>query len=612
MLTAEELKIKLGDQAKDIISSGIGLHGKGQFVLCPVHDDNKPSMSWFEDGLMWRCHSCQSTIDIYTYLTEYQRMSFQEAMKHVAELVGETINFSNSTRKKEYVLPNIKTNQLGEAAIKYMAIRKISKQTLIDWKVEQRNWNGKDVYVFNYYDEFNENRFVSYRGIGKGAIKGGCEKGTEPILWGMWHTVKDKPLVITEGQPDAMAVWESGYKNVVSVPNGAKNFKWIDSCWDYINKFEEIIVFYDNDRPGYEFAKELQSRLENVKIVTHNKYKDANEVLYHIGPEEVLKMINDTINILPENLIDVSKLEYKFLSEVCHDGIETGLIDIDEHLEDLKPGELTILFGRNGEGKSTVISQIISHNLKRKVKTFLFSGELSPQKVQEWQYKQMVGNNKDMMNEVKTKYKIKREPKPHIVKAIKQWHEDIWYLYDKKVDTDFFKTMSVLARRYGVRLFIIDNLMTVLEENAESLYSDQANFVQKCKDFAIQHNCHLILAGHPNKSKQELDPETEKGNLEKTDISGSNNIPNKADNIISVERLFGDGRICDAIVSVLKDREEGQRKVIHYNFSKRTLRFYNDRTHEAQVFGWEKTIPIIINQENKLYKKSIERSAPWD
>jgi len=612
MLTAEELKIKLGDRAKDIISSGIGLHGKGKFVLCPVHDDNKPSMSWFEDGLMWRCHSCQSTIDIYTYLTEYERMSFQEAMKHVAELVGETINFSNRIKKQEYVLPKITTGELSQAAIDYMAKRKISKQTLLDWKVEQRNWNGQDVYVFNYYDEYNENRFVSYRGIGKNTIKGGCEKGTEPILWGMWHTVKNKPLVITEGQPDAMAVWESGYKNVVSVPNGAKNFKWIDSCWEYINSFEEIIVFYDNDRAGYEFAKELESRLENVKIITHNDRKDANEVLFYIGPQEVLGMINNAINTLPENLIDISQLEYKHLNDICHDGIETGLIDIDEHIEDLKPGELTILFGRNGEGKSTVISQIISHNLKRKVKTFLFSGELSPQKVQEWQYKQMVGNNKKMLNEVKTKYKIKREPKPEVVKVIKEWHKDTWYLYNKKTDTDFFKTMSLLARRYGVRLFIIDNLMTVLEENAESLYSDQANFVQKCKDFAIQHNCHLILAGHPNKSKQELGEEAEKGNLEKTDISGSNNIPNKADNIISVERLFSENRTCDAIVTLLKDREEGQRKVIHYNFSKSTLRFYNERTNESDTFGWEKTVPIIINKENTLYKQSIEGSAPWD
>ena len=54
--------------------------------------------------------------------------------------------------------------------------------------------------------------YVSYRGCGKGAIKGGCEPNTKPILWGIQHIDKDKPLVITEGQPDAMAVYEAGYK----------------------------------------------------------------------------------------------------------------------------------------------------------------------------------------------------------------------------------------------------------------------------------------------------------------------------------------------------------------------------------------------------------------
>ncbi len=598
MHTAEELKIQLGDRAKDIIENGLSLVGRGKMKICPIHDDHKPSMSWFEDGLMWRCHSCEGTIDIYTYYTVYENMSFQEAMKQVAELVGETITFENRVQTKEYSKPSIQTVDLGNEAIEYMSKRKISLQTLKDWKVEQRLWNGKDVYVFNYYDEYSDLRFVSYRGIGKGTLKGGCEKNTEPILWGMWHTIKNKPLVITEGQPDAMAVWESGYKNVVSVPNGAKNFKWIDSCWDYIKHFTEIIVFYDNDRPGYEFAKEIERRLDNVKIVTHKSRKDANEVLYYEGKEEVLKLINDTINTLPDNLIDISELEYKSLKDKIYDGIETGFSDIDKHLEDLKLGEITVLFGRNGEGKSTVISQMISHNLKQKVKTFLFSGELSPQKVQEWQYRQMVGSRNEFLQEVVTKYSIKKEPKQDVIKAIKTWHKDVWYLYSKNNEDDFFKTLDLLAKRYGVKLFVIDNLMTVLEENADSIYSDQANFVQKCKDFSVINNCHVVLVAHPTKSKQELDGEVDKGNLDKTDISGSNNIPNKADNIISVERLFSDERNCDAIITVLKDREEGQRKVIKYNFSASSKRFYNENTTETEAYGWETLIPLQINYDN--------------
>lgn len=606
MHTAEELKIKLGVRAKDIIASGLNLVERSGKVKCPLHDDHKPSMSWFENGLMWRCHSCQGTIDIYTYYTQFENMSFHEAMKTVAEQVGESLQFENRVFRTEYKLPTVQTKKLSQDAIDYMAKRKISLDTLNDWKVEQRLWNGQEVYVFNYYDELNELRFVSYRGIGKGKIKGGCEKDTEPILWGMWHTVKDKPLVITEGQPDAMAVWESGYKNVVSVPNGAKNFKWIDSCWDFIKGFAEIVVFYDNDRAGYEFAKEVERRLENVKIVTHSKYKDANEVLFYLGKESVYELIENTINTLPDNLIDVSEIEYKSLKDKLYDGIETGFIDIDKHFEDLKLGEITVIFGRNGEGKSTVTSQMISHNLKQKVKTFLFSGELSPQKVQEWQYRQMIGSRSEFLEEVETKYRIKKEPKQNVVNAIKKWHKDVWYLYKKKNDDDFFGTLDLLARRYGVKLFIIDNLMTVMEENADSIYSDQANFTQKCKDFAVRHNCHVILVAHPTKAKLELEPDATKGNLDKNDISGSNNIANKADNIIAVERLFGEERDCDCIITLLKDREEGRRKVIKYNFSKSSLRFYNENTVETETFGWETLIPLEISD---TYIKSI---APWE
>ena len=80
------------------------------------------------------------------------------------------------------------------------------------------------------------------------------------------------------------------------------------------------------------------------------------------------------------------------------------------------------------------------------------------------------------------------------------------------------------------------------------------------------------------------------GNLTKNDISGSKNISNKADNIISIERNWeeGDAKICDAIFTSLKDRESGKRKIIRYNFNKNTLRFYNNNTKSSIVYGWDK------------------------
>lgn len=593
MLDAQELKERLGEEARNIILNGLGVREKGKKINCPFHNDANPSMSWFKDGLMYKCHTCDAKMDIYTYYTEMERMSFQDAVNKVAELVGENpIEFK--IKKSSYVKPNIKTNALSDKAIEYMKTRGINKGTLDHWKVEERKWGGQNVYVFNYFNAENELEYVSYRGIGKGTIKGGCEANTKPILWGMNNIDKNKPLVITEGQPDAMVIWQSGYTNVVSVPNGAKNLKWIDNCWDWLQDVREIILWADNDAPGLEMAHNVSKRLKNVKITVSEHGKDANEVLYRKGAKEVLNTVYEAINRIPEGLIDVSKLKYKSAIETQINGIETGFKEYDSHVEDWKEQELTIIFGRNGEGKTTFISQVIAHNLFKKNPVFLYSGEMSEQKLQDWLYKQIVGADERYYRYVEGKYKIKKELLPEYVEMLKEWHKDLFYLFDRSCDEinkdidKFFEVMELAARRYGVRLFVIDNLMSKLEENADSLYSDQANFVQRCKNFAIDNNVHVVLLAHPNKEKRELDTEAEEGNLEKTDISGSNNIANKADNIISVERIFNSETGVDAIINSLKDRESGERLTMKFAFSKKTFRFYNETTVEKFNFGWEK------------------------
>lgn len=593
MVDSQELKELLGIRAKTIIADGLGLvENKSKKVICPLHNDHDPSMSWFNNGLMWRCNTCKEHIDIYRYLQEFKHMSFGDALQEVAVMVGRG-DEREIVPVVDFVRPSMKLDDLTPPFYEYMEKRKITKETLDFWKVRQRRWNNNDVYVFQYFDDKNQLIYVSYRGLGKGAIKGGCEKNTKSILWGMWHADYNLPLVITEGQIDAMAVWQAGYSNVVSVPNGASNLKWIDHCWDWLKKFSEFIVFADNDKPGLEMAENIQKRLNNVKIVVSDR-KDANEVLFYDGPEKIIELIEGAIMQEPAGLIDVSNIRYKSAMEVKEQTIETGFYNYDSHVEDWKMQEITVIFGRNGEGKTTFISQIIGHCIEKDTKTFLYSGEMSENKIQNWLYRQMIGANKEYLRTIIAKYGDKVEPLPHVVDAIKRWHRGKLFLFDRNEsnvlgDLDkFFGVMELAAKRYDVKLFVIDNLMSILEENADSLYSDQANFVQRCKNFAIERNVHVVLLAHPNKEKREIKGSV--GNLEKTDISGSNNIPNKADNIISVERIWDECEQCDAVITSLKDRESGQRKALPMYFSNTTLRFYDDRTKESISYGWERMV----------------------
>ena len=592
----QRIKEIFGERAKDVIYRSLNFReDKSGKVKCPLHNDHNPSMSWYKDILAYRCFSCEGIIDIYKYYTDFEHKTFAEAIDIVANEIGFTEKKVFESNISKYVLPNIQTNELSTEAIKYMKKRKITEGTLQNWKVKERTWNGKQVYVFQYF--WNDVlRFVSYRDIGKGA-KGGCETNTEPILWGMWHIDKNKPVVITEGQPDAMVVWQCGYKNVVSVPNGT-GLKWIDSCWDWLKEVKEFIYWADNDEPGIKCANEIKKRLENVKIIT-SKHKDANEVLFYEGAEAVIAIIDNALHTMPEGLLDMSNLKYDGISNYA-DTIETGFIEYDEHICDWKKQELTIVFGRNGEGKTTFLSQIIAHNLEKKVKTFLYSGEMSDTKIQYWLYRQIIGSKRHYLYNIQTKYGIKPDIKPNIAQAIKKWHQETWYVFDRsceKIASDinsFFNVMQLAATRYGVKLFIIDNLMAILKEGI-TLYNDQSNFVQQCKNFAIKYDVHVVLVAHPNKIKEEIFGDI--GNLSKVDISGTNNIANKADNIIAIERIWSNERTSDVIVTSLKDREGGDRKAFFYNFSKTTLRFYSEVTKEKYNYSWE--TPDIEFQELK-------------
>ena len=599
VVDAEQLKVLLGDSARDIIAAGMGFRpNKQKKVLCPLHSEKNPSMDWFEEGLMWRCHACQGKIDIYDYLTKYENIKFPEAMARVAAMVGQALDDPIRVAKRSYVKPKIETTPMSTQFIGYMVNRKIKAETLEAWRVREGTWGNQQVYVFQYFNESEEMDHVSYRGLGKNGIKGGCEENTKAILWGMWHVDRDMPVVITEGQCDAMAVWQSGYKNVVSVPGGASNLKWIEHCWGWLQGVSEFIVFADNDKAGREMAENIKKRLKNVKVLYHEKYNDANEVLYYVGEAEVLRLIREAINETPPGILDMAEIEYKSAESEEQDRIETGFIEYDMLVDDWRTQELTVIFGRNGEGKTTFISQIIGHCVEQGIKVFLYSGEMSEQKIQDWLYRQLIGNKRDHLRAVQTKYRIKTEPEPEAIKLIKQWHKGKLYLYDraandmKKDLAQFFDVMDIAARKFGVKLFVVDNMMAILEENADSLFSDQANFVQRCKEFAINKNVHVVLLTHPNKEKREI-KNGEEGNLEKTDISGSNNIPNKADNIMAVERKWkkeSDNEY-DALVTSLKDRSIGQRKTFKYYFSQETLRFYNAATPKEREYGWLKYTP---------------------
>ena len=127
----------------DVVSKYVNLvkKGKNYFGICPFHDDNHPSMSVSYEKQIYTCFSCGATGNVFTFVSEYEHISFIEAVILLGEKLG--YNFDNGVRKVEtnqeeykiyelalkYYQNNLHSS-LGKNAIKYLEDRKIDRKTI--------------------------------------------------------------------------------------------------------------------------------------------------------------------------------------------------------------------------------------------------------------------------------------------------------------------------------------------------------------------------------------------------------------------------------------------------------------------------------------------------
>ena len=67
--------------------------GKSYVALCPFHDDHSPSMSISPDKQIYKCFVCGAGGNVFTFVQNYENVSFPEAVKEVADLVGITLSY---------------------------------------------------------------------------------------------------------------------------------------------------------------------------------------------------------------------------------------------------------------------------------------------------------------------------------------------------------------------------------------------------------------------------------------------------------------------------------------------------------------------------------------
>jgi twinkle protein len=216
-----------------------------------------------------------------------------------------------------------------------------------------------------------------------------------------------------------------------------------------------------------------------------------------------------------------------------------------------------------------------------------YSGELPAPVYRYWIDLQAAGPRNlekryDSIKEAEVTY-----PKQEAVKAIRNWYRDKFFLYDSygtATDNTLFEVFEYAAQRYDCRVFLIDNLMTIdLSASDSNYYRQQSEFVNKIASFSQQYQVHVHLVAHPRKVQ---------GRLTKIDISGSGDIANRANNVLSVYRLTENEkaeRNCDTLLEIFKNRFYGvQDAEIELNFERLCRRFYMvSEAGPFKKYGWE-------------------------
>lgn len=480
-------------------------------------------------------------------------------------------------------------------AVAYMATRGISETICRKYEITARNDN-RNIIVFPFYDDQGVLQFVKYR---NSKYRKGIDKNKEfsetdamPIPFGMKQCEGFDRLIITEGQIDSLSVAECGLKNAVSVPTGATGFTWLANCWDWITKFQEIVVFGDNEHGQITLADTLRARLpQTIKVVRRKDYlgeKDANDILLKYGKQAIITAVENAEIPRLENVKDLSTVQNVDLNSLQK--IKTNIPSIDKVIGGLIMGQLIVLTGKRGEGKSTFMSQLVCEALEQGENVFIYSGELADYHFKRWLDYQLAGDDfvKPLMNPYgEFEYSLDA----NALNAITEWYKGRAYIYDNSwVPDDMAEieslpdTIEKAIKQYGIRLVCIDNLMTAMEtiNDNTQLNLAQSNFVGRLKKIAIKYDVAIILVAHPRKSNEEL---------RNDDVSGSADITNKADVVMSYQRVDSDN--CDGKLTVTKNRLFGKYAI----GDKAVLLFYSDSTkrifcsgEDNRHYGWEKKL----------------------
>ena len=302
--------------------------------------DSSDAVSVNDDGSAY-CFSCDKRIPNYEVKEGADKNIVQEIKVH-------------------------RTNSVNEIEGEFLALndRGISLATAKKYNVKSTtNQNGDVVQHFYPYCIASEVTSYKVRGEGKHFTWRGSSQGTG--LFGE-SAFKDsgKFITLVEGECDAMAAYELlGSKwPVVSVKSGAAGAaRDVKNSLEFLEKFDCVVINFDNDKAGREGAKAVARLLtpSKAKILTMpDDFKDANEMLRAKRAQAYIDAWWGAKLYTPSGVLNISEQKLDFNNREQRESIPYPWVGLNKKLYGMRRGELVTLTGGTGLGKSSITREL--------------------------------------------------------------------------------------------------------------------------------------------------------------------------------------------------------------------------------------------------------------
>lgn len=411
----------------------------------------------------------------------------------------------------------------------------------------QKGASGEALVIPFYRDGRIVNR--KFRTLG-GEKKFWQDKGGQKAFWNE-DVLRDdslvgQPLVVTEGEMDAMAAILSGYVRTVSVPDGAPaqpvgpeesaKYAFIEPNrpWLHLDRCPEIILAVDGDEPGANLLQDLSVRFGRFrcKWVTYplsrdktRRLKDLNEVLVDYGQQGVVKTLQRAQWLKVDGVYRMSDLPPA--PPVV--GYDCGFPRLRDHYR-VRMGDLCVVTGIPSMGKSSWVNDLCcrladTHGLGVAFASF----EQMPQR-----------DHRRNLRSWKLGFPAQNAT-PEQLDHVDRWIDDHFTFLvpseDDDVDLDWVldRCEAAVVQR-GARVVVVDpwNEMDHARARDESLTEYTGRAIKAFRRFARKFLVHLVLVAHPAKQQKDADGGYRIPTL--YDISDSSHWYNKCDVGIVVHR----------------------------------------------------------------------------